>query len=77
MGNASWGYGNDCDSLSAQFKVRYLDFGNSENRSREFLVALRSEFRVIPFMAFQCSITCPDHTSFSAKVCPDGVGGWS
>ena len=53
--------------------IRYLDFGNSEKRSRDFLVALRSEYRVIPFMAFQCSITCPDHTSFSAKVCAVGV----
>ena len=51
-----------------QFLVRYLDFGNSETRGSEYLVALKSEFREIPFQAFQCSIACSDHASFTNKV---------
>ena len=51
-----------------QFTVRYLDFGNSEEREARHLAPLRSEFKQLPFQALQCSIVCEDHTSFTQPV---------
>ena len=51
-----------------QFTVRYLDFGNSEEREARHLAPLRSEFKKLPFQAIQCSIVCEDHTSFTQPV---------
>ena len=51
-----------------QFIVRYLDYGNSEEREARHLAPLRSEFKQLPFQALQCSIVCEDHTSFTQPV---------
>ena len=51
-----------------QFTVRYLDFGNSEERDARHLAPLRSEFKQLLFQAVQCSIVCEEHTSFTQPV---------
>ena len=56
------------DNIVTQFTVRYLDFGNSEEREARHLAPLRSEFKELPFQAVHCSIVNEDHTSFTQPV---------
>ncbi len=59
---------------SLQFFVRYIDFGNAEERRFEYLKPLKSEFRQLPPQALLCSIASPEHQQFSQPV-GDGQGG--
>ena len=52
-----------------------MDFGNCELRERDSLMALGSEFKVIPFQAVRCSIATDDHTSFTEKVSCEALVG--
>ena len=50
------------------FTVRYLDFGNSEERQQHHLKVLGSKFKLLPPGAIHCSIATTDHISFSSVV---------
>ena len=50
------------------FTVRYLDFGNSEERQQHHLMVLGSKFKLLPPGAIHCSISTAHHNSFSAVV---------
>lgn len=55
-----------------QFFVRYIDFGNCEERRLEHLKPLKSEFRQLPPQALLCSIASADHQQFTQPVSGEG-----
>ena len=50
------------------FTVRYIDFGNSEERQQHELIPLGSKFRLLPPRAIHCSVATTDHVTFTQAV---------
>ena len=50
------------------FTVRYVDFGNFEERQQHQLVPLGSKFKLLPPRAVHCSIATAEHVTFTPVV---------
>ncbi|CAI8039033.1 Tudor domain-containing protein 1 [Geodia barretti] len=51
------------------FTVRYIDFGNSEERQQHELIPLGSKFKLLPPRAIHCNIATTDHVTFTREEC--------
>lgn len=54
----------------ALFTVRYVDFGNSEERQQHHLMVLGSKFKLLPPQAICCNIATDSHQNFTSTVSP-------